>query len=125
MYFIVYRILCWLDKFDIHIVSDPVEDKAQRIFNKIIDGGFYNNTTKFPVHRISVFMCHAADEACCNKVISQKDYIFIKKEIKRYIKHHVYLSALLKMIGHPSDFEDRLDIYKNWASRPFAQKVKT
>lgn len=115
MYKFIYKILLFLDSFGIFIKIPSVEQKVQIIFNRVINTSIYGKNS-------NVYMCIALADSP-NSLITDKEYLFAKNEIRRYLRQNSFqtnfLSTKLMELNRPAKFEDRLRIYQNWSSRPF------
>lgn len=83
---------------------------AQKTFDKVIDGGFYNPYTPY--------MCFALDDAMDRGAISGRECAAAKKRIRGYLGRWGFLDRVLCESKLPHSYEDKLKIYRDWANRP-------
>lgn len=94
------RIFYWRKKVDV-----------QDVFNRVIDAGFYSGARDW--------MCTSLLNAEYRGLISRGECRQARDEIGAYLSYrHPTLEWALVANGLPSDYEFRLAIYRDWASRP-------
>lgn len=84
----------------------------QEIFNAVIDNGYYEDS------EVKQFMCISLNAACKAGVITYEECYEATDLINDYIGEWFFLEFALFNNGLPYDFESRLAIYRDWASRP-------
>lgn len=106
-----------MDTFDIR----PI----QEIFDAVIDSGIYAKDNRYSPSCSTLedrrdYMCGALAVASAHGVISDDERLFAKHKIDLYlaISGRSYLKQALEYYNLPSEFSDRLAIYRNWANRP-------
>lgn len=90
--------------------------QIQSIFNTVIQTGLYNPK--------DCLMCFSLKQAEDMGMISTDELVFALREIKTYLNGFGSLGGFLDKNGGQYGFNTRLDIYLNWASRPFQKEVK-
>lgn len=106
----------------------------QEIFNTAIESGWYISRSEYKKRRInnrnpgdpeylslyllSWYMCDVLEECSLAGLISSEDLDKVSKSIKNYLGEFEDLETALCNNNLPFEFEDRLEIYKNWAKRP-------
>lgn len=88
--------------------------KMQVLLDLVIDGGTYAPIDK-PYNDSSHFMCKAV---YLSDKLTEKEKDKVTRKIDKYIKNEFSLEHMLHSNGLPSDFEDRLFLYRNWKKRP-------
>lgn len=86
------------------------EYQVQKVFDKVILGGFYNEKM--------CLMCDALNHASANGAIVPEEFHLARAEIRSYLGGFGSLGGFLDFKGQPYEFADRLAIYKDWANKP-------
>ena len=91
----------------------------QRIFNTIINAGYYSEYWEVNGSATtSKYMCLAAGNALYDDAITETEYDIIRNAIDEYLGEEVLLEDKLNAESKPNDFSARLAIYRNWSKRP-------
>lgn len=101
---------------------------VQEIFKVAIEEGFYGEGPY-----ADVLMCNALEHACKQGLITFIEKFSAKREIFKYMEtfwkgrdgKDITLKSCLDKEAFSSDFEARLEIYKNWENRPLPNYIKT
>lgn len=121
-----------MNAFNEPFTPTPDED-MQRILNLAIDSGAYGPVNNYDTRGDydkdqSSSMCDAIYTAHMKRLISYDEYARATRTIAKWLSNsksgRAYLEATLMDFGMPYEFEDRLKIYKDWANRPFKNKLE-
>ena len=92
-------------------------DSVQEIFDKVIDNGYYTSIAGNEKFKYSNYMCYSLKYAYEDNIITKKDFFLARKEIEQYIGMSG-LESVLSWNRLPSNYDDRLKIYRNWEDKP-------
>lgn len=94
------------------------DTKVQSIFNRVIAAGHYSDTEREGTYP---YMCVSLDAAVRHGHITIAECVQAQLAIVEYLEAVDYadtLAGALISSDLPSDFEDCLAIYRDWANRP-------
>lgn len=88
----------------------------QEIFNRVIATGLYGGSNSY--------MCNSLHGALEAGVITEGEYHFADTSIKEYLKQmkESTISGILIEQGKPYRNGEAIEIYRDWANRPFYLK---
>lgn len=92
--------------------------ELQSIFNRVIAAGHYSDTEREGTYP---HMCVSLDAAVRRGLITEHEYVLAQQNIRVYLSAVEWsdtLAGALISSDLPSDFEDCLAIYRDWANRP-------
>jgi hypothetical protein len=98
--------------------TELTPEQLQTIFNNVIDKGSYTGD----VYTGTAYMCTAVTDAWYEGIVTCKERELAIKHIRCYISGSYELQTHLGKLGLDYSTEAKLNIYRNWSSRPFTKK---